>query len=848
MRRIKNFTLQESSGNEDSLTDPLLPLHEQQNENRFTLDPIQEENISQLRLNESSEYYYPHDFYNGSIPNIRRILALTWFGFTGRAIWSQNVLSILIFLLYPQQPERVGYITAAMGLSQVLSTSLAQYFLSPKWKRHQMLRLAAIIGLGAIGGTIYIVLLQVPWYWLVAGLSGWGFMWGIMDVALPSLFADSLPEPQEIMYYTRASRVIRASNAFGPLVVFALFYHFLGDQWTIYNCSIVMTVGLVFCLPMVLLLCCLRDVEMQVELPGEIHMDDICLATDDCQQDCEVTMTENGGNITEETAAITAMLDSSDDFEREYENPSQTVCGCYSQSIVVPSLISIGSILSGIASGISIRYFPVFFVSLLHLSPTFVQMVYMMTPLGQAVVKCFAKRIAGVLGASFVTLTLQWTFVAVLCTMLYCYQRDMSVWIVCTLYLWHAFLMNSTTALTQSLLWSTISVNSVSKWTITENLQILLWSVGAAVGGYIVGTKGLVMCFYATAALQALASLPVLVLCCVGPSRDRVNAILFPGTPTWSARPMSSFQDEPSADGTNFEDSREILDGSDGSLSVEFFDCWSDQESVGEISSNMELESTARYDIVTRCCIYDDGSAAHIPAGTLIRAIPSNYLEICRGKLDKAQAMWKGTQRWRRNQEVWKIHTLPNPWYIRIKEAYPHYIHGFTKEGYTVIYEKPGKMQLKELFREGCTISDMTRWYTFFMEYLSNCVVGPNHTGDNWGFVVVMDMRGAGVTMLSSDVLSYLKQAGKINSLHYPLSMKRSLLVHAGSLVAGVWSGVKKVLPESVHVEVFKSPTSLFNYIDEDQIPPEYGGTSPIALGEHPDELALCSLLASVSN
>lgn len=832
----------------NSLTDPLLPRQEQQSEFCCTLDPIQEENTLQLQVNESSVHHQDIDC-NGYLPNVRRIFALTWFGFTGRAIWSQNVLSIFIYLWYPQHLEWVGYITATMGLSQVLSTSITQSCLVPIWKRHHLLRLAAVIGFGAIISSMYTLLLKNKWYWLLGGLSAWGFMWGIMDVALPSLFAASLPDQQQFLYYTRASRVIRASNTVGPLLVYGLFWLYLGDKWTIQNCSIVLAIGFAFCLPMVVLLCCLCEVEEESDLPGEIHFDHVHLGTDDCQRQQHDNMfpTETSANVTEETAAITALLDSSEDIETGEEGPRSTVCGCCSESFLIPMLISIGSIVSGVASGISIRYFPIFFVSNLDLSPTFVQVLYLITPLGQAVTKVLAKQMTRILGASCVTLMFQWTFVAVLTMMLYCYQQDVSVWIVCALYLWHSFLMNSTTALTQSILWCTISEGNVSKWTITETLQLLLWSVGAAIGGYLAGTKGLVMCFYATAGLQVLASLPVLFICCLGPSRDRVNSILFPSTPGWSAHPFMSVHDESSdEDITNFEDSREILDDSDGSLSVEFFECFSDQKIVGD-RSNERLLMTARYDAAKRCCIYADDSSAYVPAGTSIGVIPSNYRKICRRNIYHAQIMWKATQQWRRDNQVWKIHTLPNPWYRRIKEAYPHFIHGFTKEGDVVVYEKPGKMKLKELFREGCTIVDMTRWYSFFMEYLSNCVPSTSER-DDWGFVVVMDMRGAGISMLSGDVLSYLKQAGNINSAHYPLTMKRSFLVHAGSMVAGVWSGVRKVLPESVHVEVFKSPISLFDYIDEDQIPPEYGGTSPIELGQHPDELALCSLLQSVSN
>jgi hypothetical protein len=32
--------------------------------------------------------------------------------------------------------------------------------------------------------------------------------------------------------------------------------------------------------------------------------------------------------------------------------------------------------------------------------------------------------------------------------------------------------------------------------------------------------------------------------------------------------------------------------------------------------------------------------------------------------------------------------------------AYPHFVHGYTKAGYPVVYEKPGEMKLKELLRK----------------------------------------------------------------------------------------------------------------------------------------------------
>ena len=71
------------------------------------------------------------------------------------------------------------------------------------------------------------------------------------------------------------------------------------------------------------------------------------------------------------------------------------------------------------------------------------------------------------------------------------------------------------------------------------------------------------------------------------------------------------------------------------------------------------------------------------------------------------------------------------------------------------------------------------------------------------------------------------------------------MVVNAPFWLAGAWSGLKGILPDTVQVDLLsesKYPNALKEYIDEDQIPPEYGGTSPYKLGEHPYEMALQEL------
>ena len=297
----------------------------------------------------------------------------------------------------------------------------------------------------------------------------------------------------------------------------------------------------------------------------------------------------------------------------------------------------------------------------------------------------------------------------------------------------------------------------------------------------------------------------------------------------------------------------------------EFFDCRSmfsgDEEEQCAATPGLTNETEAAVYVDGRCQ-YSDGSPAFVPCGDSASAVPLNYLESYKNNYERARQAWLSTQQWRRKMHVWKIHTLPNPWFLKIKQAYPHFVHGHSKAGFPVVYEQPGRMDLKNLFRNGCEIADMVHHYTFFLEYIANRICaqpeirqlstfsGPPNSS-SWGIMLVMDVKGAGLSNLSGDVVKYLKQAGDINSAHYPNSMKRAFLVNSPFWLAGAWSGLKGMLPDSVQVDIL-SESKYFDvlreFIDDEQIPQEYGGSSSYRLGEHPYEIELHKLVDSVKN
>lgn len=297
--------------------------------------------------------------------------------------------------------------------------------------------------------------------------------------------------------------------------------------------------------------------------------------------------------------------------------------------------------------------------------------------------------------------------------------------------------------------------------------------------------------------------------------------------------------------------------------SSEFYDCNSEMsEDASSIvkSSGLEEDEVAQY-VSGKCC-YADGSAAYVPPGDCTSIIPDNYLENCNGDRNKAMEMWQETQKWRRENCVWKIHAMPNTYYHDILKAYPHFAHGYSKNGLAVMYEQPGRMNLKALFQGACTIDDMVHHYIFFNEFLSNCLCASDelrraagkgserYNSSGYGLLIVMDVGGAGVSMLSTDVLKYLTRVSAINQAYYPISMKRVCVVNCPFWASGVFQTIKKILPDSVQADLFSAAgltDGLRQYIDDDQIPPEYGGSCQYKLGEHPFAIQLTNLVESAA-
>merc|ERR1719223_2371557 len=76
-----------------------------------------------------------------------------------------------------------------------------------------------------------------------------------------------------------------------------------------------------------------------------------------------------------------------------------------------------------------------------------------------------------------------------------------------------------------------------------------------------------------------------------------------------------------------------------------------------------------------------------------------------------------------------------------------------------------------------------------------------------------------------------------------------AILLQSPFWLSGSFGVIKNILPLSTKAEILSASNQLeglLEYIDEDQIPKGYGGSSPYPLGQHPFELELRGLVESI--
>jgi MFS family permease len=365
----------------------------------------------------------------------------------------------------------------------------------------------------------------------------------VANTSVMALFADAIPDGQRAHYFTRRSIVTLAGNTFGPLVSLVMFV-FLGDTWTLPECALVIALGQVFFLPALVLSMYFNDDDNDIRRREASEEEN----RQDDEEQSYLRLDEDTNDIDEEDGRICdgmslvstpnrygdSTTDADDDNDDDNDGSSrgqrrfprlQCLASCFPQDRTIPYLIATGEVVSGLGAGMSIQHLPIFLMDQLRLRPVQVQALSVISHLVMAALMHVAQRVATRYGRCRVSLAFKWVGIAFMVLLIVSYHLRVPSWLVCVIYVVRSGFMNSTSALTRSVLMDHVPSCERGKWSAIESINMFSWSGSAAIGGLIIAKMGsLLPLFGITALVQFVASLCLLPLLDVDDFNDTGTA------------------------------------------------------------------------------------------------------------------------------------------------------------------------------------------------------------------------------------------------------------------------------------------------------------------------------------
>lgn len=167
---------------------------------------------------------------------------------------------------------------------------------------------------------------------------------------------------------------------------------------------------------------------------------------------------------------------------------------------------------------------------------------------------------------------------------------------------------------------------------------------------------------------------------------------------------------------------------------------------------------------------------------------------------------------------------------------YPQVYSGFAKNGSPVFVSKTGVLNI-EAVECITTVQNIVKYHWFVQMHdfagrlRAHKKEDPNF--NRFECVIIMDMANLTVGQLNSRTLAIIKEQSAIDSLCFPETMNKMFIVNAPRFFTATWTIIKGWLdPRTANkVEVLGSPSvwqkKLLDYVDEDQLPSDYGGKGP---------------------
>ena len=311
----------------------------------------------------------------------------------------------------------------------------------------------------------------------------------------------------------------------GPILSIVLFQT-LGDEWKLSDLRLIVVVGL--CLEMFnsILMMFFDDSKALDETEGDGEGAESTQEQPQCQPGPRTDSSDEDGV----TPAAEA---SSSDTERllpETEPSNQAIENTATQRLKrrqrwIPIIMSISGFVMAIGSGMTVKFFPLFFKDEVGMSPTQVQCVYVAVPIFMVLCSGIGIRLAKSFGRVQTCLVLSSLGLACLFSMVFFKNYlDAHPLILVPIYITRTGLMNSPYPLIESILMDFVPKNERARWKSLESITAFGWCGSASLGGYISDRYDYTYTFFITAVVQSASTLMFALLLPLVPRKEDEQA------------------------------------------------------------------------------------------------------------------------------------------------------------------------------------------------------------------------------------------------------------------------------------------------------------------------------------
>jgi MFS family permease len=370
------------------------------------------------------------------------------------------------------------------------------------------MKIGGLLGFLSAFALAYAILHRTHEYECICvALCFWGSYYGVINPSMEAIFADSVATGSRSKLYTYKQMAYVTAFGIGPLISLVLFWQ-LGNTWTLPEMRIVMLCGL--------------GVTFVPSCVTFFFDDSKSLGEESESVSERPSQTERRMNLDEETSrgdgdtrssSINSFAESdafSDDIGDDSSSSSSND-GCIKQHHVA-GIIIISNTIVAFASGMTIKFFPVFFADKVGLSPVSVSALTAATTFTLATFSFVAQRISLRIGRVQTAVACRTIGVSLLVAMAWLKPYWNRPFLIAPIYLFRTALMNCQGGLMQSVLMDHTKKSQRAKWSSLQTITQFGWSGSAMLGGVLCDRYGYETTFVITAGLQFLGTMVTTLL------------------------------------------------------------------------------------------------------------------------------------------------------------------------------------------------------------------------------------------------------------------------------------------------------------------------------------------------